>query len=89
MPEWPLTCPHCGRALLGLEHELRKCRAEIDRLRQLFADQERLTSLVAHQDGELFHWAVCKWAEHIPKRSCVEGRFKTPEGPASEPRPAA
>lgn len=72
MTEQPVVCPHCGRALLGLEHELRKSRAEIERLRQLFGDQGRLTSLIAHKDGELFHWASCRWAEHVPDASRVE-----------------
>jgi hypothetical protein len=72
MAESPLTCPHCGRALLGIEHELRKSWAEIQRLRQLFVEEGRLTSLVAHRDGELFHWASCRWAEHVPSASRVE-----------------
>jgi hypothetical protein len=72
MAEQPLVCPNCGHALLGLESQLRKYWSEIQRLRQLFVEQGRLTSLVAHQDGELFHWAVCKWAEHIPSASRVE-----------------
>ena len=65
-------CPHCGHALLGMEHELRKSRAEIQRLRQLFVEQGRLTSLVAHRDGELYHWGQCKWADHIPPANRVE-----------------
>jgi micrococcal nuclease len=38
----------------------------------LFVDQGRLTALIAHRDGQLFHWAVCKWGEHIPIASRVE-----------------
>ena len=72
MTERALTCPHCGRALLGLEHELRKCRAEIDRLRQLFVDQGRRTSLVADRNGALYHWGQCKWPQS-PVLSTCEG----------------
>ncbi len=78
MTEQPVVCPHCGRALLGLESELRKYRVENERLRRLLADQHRLSALVAHKDGELFHVATCRWAAPIPKTSRME--FATREG---------
>jgi hypothetical protein len=29
--------------------------------------QPRERDLVAHRDGELFHWATCKWARIVPR----------------------
>ncbi len=74
----PLVCPHCGRALLALDHKLQRYETEIATLKERLAERKpRSRDLVAHRDGQLFHRATCKWARIVARSTRV--RFASRE----------